>query len=108
MNGRNKHRRESSDGVRSFRLEHGGQELFVVSAPTAPSSAASLTRAEFEVARALVGGATNAEIARMRGTAVSTVAKQVASILRRLGAKSRAHAAIKLAVIDFGRDLPPK
>jgi DNA-binding NarL/FixJ family response regulator len=108
MNGSNKDRRESSDGVRSFRLEHDGRELFVVSAPTAASSAAPLTRAELEVARALVRGATNAEIARMRGTTVSTVAKQVASILRRLGAKSRVHAAIKLAVIDFGRDLPRK
>jgi DNA-binding NarL/FixJ family response regulator len=108
MNGRNKDPSESADGVRSFRLEHDGQELFVVSAPMAPSSVAPLTRVELEVAQALVRGATNEEIARMRGTSVSTVAKQVASILRRLGAKSRSHAAIKLAVMDFGRDLPRK
>ena len=56
MNGRNKDPSESADGVRSFRLEHDGQELFVVSAPMAPSSVAPLTRVELEVAQALVRG----------------------------------------------------
>jgi DNA-binding NarL/FixJ family response regulator len=45
----------------------------------------SLTAAEREVCRLLLAGASNAEIARQRGTAPRTVANQVAAILRKLG-----------------------
>jgi DNA-binding CsgD family transcriptional regulator len=81
---------------------HEGEELLVLSEPVTSAVAASLTPVELEVARAIVQGASNAEIARMRGTAVRTVANQVASILRRLGARSRAHVAAKLALADWG------
>jgi DNA-binding CsgD family transcriptional regulator len=92
------------DGIRSFPCEHDGEELFVVSWPVEGLGEAPLTRAELEIARAIVRGATNAEIAQMRGTSVLTVANQVASILRRLGAKSRVHAAFKMALIDLGQE----
>jgi DNA-binding NarL/FixJ family response regulator len=90
-----------SDGIRSFRFEHDGEELFVVSSPVEGSGPAPLTRAELEIVRAIVRGATNAEIAQMRGTSARTVANQVASILRRVGAESRVQAALKLALIDL-------
>jgi DNA-binding NarL/FixJ family response regulator len=86
--------------VRTFRLVHDGEDLLVLSAPVTSDLAATLTPAEIEVARAIVRGASNAEIARARGTAVRTVANQVASILRRLGAGSRSQAAAKLALVE--------
>ena len=49
----------------------------------------SLSAAEKEVCLLLLAGATNAEVAERRRTAVRTVANQVASILRKLGAGSR-------------------
>jgi len=49
----------------------------------------ALTRAEIEVARLATSGHSNATIARMRGTAVPTVAAQMAGLLRKLGLGSR-------------------
>jgi DNA-binding CsgD family transcriptional regulator len=48
-----------------------------------------LTQAEAAVLRLLVAGASNADISRARGTSVRTIANQVASLLRKLGAASR-------------------
>jgi DNA-binding NarL/FixJ family response regulator len=48
-----------------------------------------LTDAEREVASLMLEGASNAEIARARGSAVRTVANQAASIFRKLGVSSR-------------------
>ena len=53
------------------------------------SAPPSLTAAEAAVYALLVEGATNARIAEVRGTSERTVANQVASILRKLGAGSR-------------------
>jgi DNA-binding NarL/FixJ family response regulator len=50
---------------------------------------ASLTPAEREVARAILDGRTNAEIARARRTTLRTVANQVSSILSKVGVGSR-------------------
>jgi DNA-binding NarL/FixJ family response regulator len=100
MSGEGKGEGGDLDDVRAFRFEHHGEDLYVLSAPIDSPCAASLTRAELEVARAMVCGATNREIAQMRGTSPRTVANQVASILRRLGAKSRVDAALKLAIAD--------
>jgi DNA-binding CsgD family transcriptional regulator len=96
--------RKDAHGVHAFRLEHNGERLFVVSLPVDRSHAVGLTRAELEIARALARGATNAQIAQLRGTSIRTVANQVASILRRLGAMSRSDAALKLALIELGLD----
>lgn len=82
-------------GVDAFSFVHEGEELLVLSTPIA-SIAQLLTRAEMEIANAIASGASNAEIARRRGTSVRTVANQVASILRRLGATSRSQIALKL------------
>lgn len=50
---------------------------------------ASLTDAERDVLARIVTGASNATIARARKASVRTVANQVASLLRKLGAASR-------------------
>jgi DNA-binding NarL/FixJ family response regulator len=49
----------------------------------------ALTAAEREVLDRIVAGDSNAAIARARATSVRTVANQVASLLRKLGAGSR-------------------
>jgi DNA-binding NarL/FixJ family response regulator len=48
-----------------------------------------LSTAEREVCAMIVSGASNAEIARLRGTSARTVANQVAAIMKKLGAASR-------------------
>jgi DNA-binding CsgD family transcriptional regulator len=65
-----------------------GREFLVVSYE--PNLPAELAPAEREIARAILAGKPNAEIARERGTSPRTVANQVASIFRRLGVGSRA------------------
>lgn len=72
-----------------FAATHGDQELLVlvVAAGTAP---ASLGAAEREVLALIRAGLSNAAIARARRRSVRTVANQVSSILRKLGATSRA------------------
>jgi len=92
-----------TDGARTLRFLHEGQELIVLSVPLQPASRIALTRAQLEVARSIVRGESNAAIARRRGTSVRTVANQVASILRRLGVASRAQVAAKLAFVDLER-----
>jgi DNA-binding CsgD family transcriptional regulator len=62
---------------------------FPLPPPTLP---ASLSAAERDVAMAVLQGLSNAEIAAFRGTAPRTVANQVASLLRKLGARSRTEA----------------
>ena len=100
MNRRKPGGHEPADERRAFRFVHEGQELVVISQAlrTAPESV--LTPAQWDVARAVARGASNAEIAGQRNTSVRTVANQVASILRRLGATSRAQVALKLALVD--------
>lgn len=48
-----------------------------------------LTPTEAEIAREVLAGLSNAEIARKRGTALRTIANQVASIYRKLQVRSR-------------------
>lgn len=49
----------------------------------------ALSRSERQVVLALLGGASNREIARARGTSDRTVANQIQSIYRKLGVRSR-------------------
>ena len=69
-------------------------EVFAVFAWDAPSAdavaaASELTAAERDVLGRVVGGASNAAIARARRTSTRTVANQIAGLLRKLGADSR-------------------
>jgi DNA-binding NarL/FixJ family response regulator len=83
--------------VRVFELRYGGEDLLVLSAPLEGEPPRGLTPAELAVARAIARGATNAQIARERGTSVRTVANQVAAIFKRLGVGSRAQVAAALS-----------
>jgi DNA-binding NarL/FixJ family response regulator len=62
--------------------------VFSWDADIAPSQVV-LTDAEQDVLHRLGRGASNAEIAKARKSSVNTVANQVASLLKKLGAKSR-------------------
>jgi DNA-binding CsgD family transcriptional regulator len=85
------------DGLRMSRMTVGAEELAVLSF-SLPDSAPpdTLTVAERAVAAALLEGLSNAKIASARRTSVRTVANQVASVLRKLGVRSRSEAAAVL------------
>jgi DNA-binding NarL/FixJ family response regulator len=80
-------------GLSVDRLEIGSDELAVfqwdIADLAAERAAATLTSAERAVLDLVVRGASNAEIARTRGSSIRTVANQVASLLRKLAATSR-------------------
>jgi DNA-binding NarL/FixJ family response regulator len=67
-----------------------GREVLVLSYGCEPAVRLSaLSPAERAVVQAILRGRKNAEIARERGTSALTVAKQVASALRKLGVRTR-------------------
>jgi len=103
MAGHNNRDARRADRARAFRLWHEGQEFIAISVPLEPANRIALTRAQIEVARAIIRGESNAAISRARGTSVHTVANQVAAILRRLGVESRAQIATKLAFVDLDK-----
>ena len=90
-------RKASKPLLPSFRKPHGlrlepapDQRLLVLSFPVPTADLRErLTRSEAEIAGEIMAGHSNAEIARRRGTAVRTIANQVASIYRKLGVRSR-------------------
>ncbi len=72
----------------------GEGDLVVVQLPSrAERRIAALRPSEQEVARGLISGKTNAEIAAERGTSARTIANQVAAIFRAYGVCSRAELA---------------
>jgi len=78
-------------------VEIGGETVLLLSWPTANGTAetAKLTDAEADVLRAIQRGASNADIARERGTSVRTVANQIQALFRKLGGHSRHHLVAK-------------
>jgi DNA-binding NarL/FixJ family response regulator len=70
-----------------------GERLLVVSFPLPKPELEPLTESEQDIARLLLEGCSNAEIAQIRGRSLRTVANQVASIFRKLGVGSRAELA---------------
>jgi DNA-binding NarL/FixJ family response regulator len=60
-------------------------------------SGRGLTPAEQEVARGLLAGLSNVEIARLRGSSARTIANQVARLYSKLGVRSRAELAARFA-----------
>lgn len=63
--------------------------IFVWEDAVDPADDPQLTKAEREVLRLVVQGASNAAIAKARGSSIRTVANQVAKLLKKLGAGSR-------------------
>jgi DNA-binding CsgD family transcriptional regulator len=83
-----------------FELIWNGERLRVLPVPRAPAPpiAWRLTDAELDVLIRVAYGMTNAQIARTRGTAATTVASQVSTIMHKLGVSSRA----QLLALIFG------
>ncbi len=76
-----------------------GQEFILLSYPVSrPPAWDRLSDAERAVAETLLGGWSNARIARERGVSVRTVANQVASVFRKLGVRSRAELAARCVI----------
>lgn len=75
------------------RFDEGSDAFAVIELPLPnwgdPDPAGRLSEAERTVVRLMLEGASNADIARTRGTAVRTVANQIASIFRKLEIGSR-------------------
>ena len=87
-------RGSATRGADVFEVRIGTETLVVVSAPVADGVALDkLTPAEREVARAVLRGLTNEQVARMRGCSPRTVAVQLASIYRKLEIASRSELA---------------
>jgi DNA-binding CsgD family transcriptional regulator len=80
-------------GLEAWRLEAGGDAFALFEIPSTDPDAvvleSKLTAAEIEVARMMTAGFSNADIAQKRGTALRTVANQVASIFQKLAVGSR-------------------
>jgi DNA-binding CsgD family transcriptional regulator len=87
----------SPQALRASELRVGDDEYVVLSYPlAAPGVPLGLSKAEHEVAAALIAGESYAQIASRRSTAIRTVANQVASIFRKLGVSSRLELAVRL------------
>ena len=77
----------------------GGETFLLVSSPLVEQrSLAALTPAERDVVTQLLAGSSTAEIARRRGTSVSTVSTQLQALYRKLGVHSRSELAARLRV----------
>jgi DNA-binding NarL/FixJ family response regulator len=76
-------------GLRLESVSEDGESLVVSFRVPAVDWSSLLTRTETEIAHEVLAGLSNAEIAKKRGTAVRTIANQVASIYRKLQVRSR-------------------
>jgi DNA-binding CsgD family transcriptional regulator len=87
------------DELRVTAVEVQGESYVLLSWPIEASldEEPRLSPAEQEVARLLLEGRSNAEIAQVRGTNVGTVKKQVQGIYAKLGVGSRGELAARLA-----------
>jgi DNA-binding CsgD family transcriptional regulator len=70
-------------------LESDDGELAVLSFTLPGDGAINLSSAESDVARHILAGRSNSEIAAVRRCSARTVANQVASLFRKLGVRSR-------------------
>src|SRR5688500_17481132 len=84
-------------GFRVPEVRVGDMELAVLSYDQAAVELPQiLTKVEREVADAILLGKSNRDIADQRGTALRTIANQVASVFRKCGVASRAELIAKL------------
>ncbi len=82
--------------------ERPGALVFSFPLEERPLPLHDLTPAEAVVLDGVRGGLSNAEIARSRGVSVRTVANQMASLFRKLGAQSRLDLALLAARTERG------
>lgn len=85
-----------ADGCRGALIEIEGETFLILSLPLGALDLSKLTPAERAVAEAMIDGKSNAEIAKLRGRSVRTIANQIASIFRKLGVGSRAELASRM------------
>jgi DNA-binding CsgD family transcriptional regulator len=89
-------------GLTSTTFELGSEEYAVFSFPLPEIAVpAGLTASETDVVRAVLGGCSNAEIARARGTSSNTIANQLRSVYSKLGVDGRL--ALVQACAEAGR-----
>ena len=92
-------------GLRASTFRLGSDELAVLSFPIdAAAVPETVTESERAIGMALAQGRSNAEIAAARGRSVRTIANQVASLLRKLGAGSRAEVGARFCSLMLGAD----
>jgi DNA-binding NarL/FixJ family response regulator len=92
--------KRGDSGLRASRFRFAGEQFLVMSVPTQePPLPVGLPPAERDVARGILRGQSNSEIARARGTSVRTVGKQVASLFRRLRVGSRSELVSRLTAL---------
>ncbi len=97
MRGRQHTPEPPGEDLRASTVTIAGEPVLVLSYTAAPSKRiATLTATETAVLRAALGGLSNAEIAALRGRALSTIENQLATAFRKLGVTTRAEAATLL------------
>jgi DNA-binding NarL/FixJ family response regulator len=79
---------------------HETEPLRVVAFPRPDSELPTVPPAELSVLRCLVEGMTHSEIARRRGTAIRTVANQLASVFSRFRVSGRRELILRLFELD--------
>ena len=98
---------DGPEGLRVSELEVAGQPLLVFSYPVELPDLADgtpLTPAEAGVAELAIAGFSNAEIAARRGVSRSTVANQMACVLRKLDVASRRELAVRYLKGDIAAE----
>jgi DNA-binding CsgD family transcriptional regulator len=89
--------------LRASRVAADGDEYLLLSYPLPDwDLPAILSLAEKDVARALLAGAAQSQIARVRGTSSRTVANQIASVFRKLRVTSRMELAARYSGGESG------
>lgn len=100
-------RRHPPCGLRVDKFEIGDEELALFEWDIGDAGMdqllAALTQAERSVLDLVATGASNADIARVRGSSVRTVANQVACLLKKLGAGSRFELVRRYGRLDANR-----
>ncbi|MBA2665166.1 MAG: helix-turn-helix transcriptional regulator [Bradymonadaceae bacterium] len=76
-------------GPRVECIEINGAPVYVLSLSLEPALPDELSSAERAVVLLVLSGASNAEIAELRGTALQTVANQLHSAFKKMGINSR-------------------
>ncbi len=94
---------EFDQGPRVDCIEINGTEVYVLSLSVEPNLPAELTDTERAVILLVLSGASNAEIAELRGTALQTVANQLHAAFKKMGVNSRGD----LAAVVYGLAADP-
>lgn len=95
---------EDEQAPRVEKITINGLEMYVLSVPLEPQLPDTLSSSEREVILLALRGASNAEIAEERGTALQTVANQMRSAFQKLGVNSRGELAARLYGAPPGLD----